>query len=177
MIIMSVIGIIALSLIAGLFIALLIGASGWLIYIGLQFRRTVIATESTLASHRDEWATTLNSLRSTLETHRAEISQSIAKINGQELSHAVKLFVSAVQDQRSAAIRIERAASAIGRFASEFLSERALDETISPITEGIDTATGYASSSPGESSFVSRSRTAIDDAAVLAQESEDVTQA
>jgi hypothetical protein len=82
-----------------------------------------------------------------------------------------------VQEQRSSATRTERAASAIGRFAREFLSERALDESLSPITDGIDIGTGYAATAPGEQSFISRSRTAADDAQTLIDEAADVTQA
>lgn len=173
---MSVIGIVALSLLAGLFLALLIGTSAWLLWQADQFKKTVTATRDTLASHREHWDGALKSLSVMLESHRVEISQSIARINGDELSRAVKMFVGLIQEQRSAASRTEQAAGAIGRFAREFLSERALDDNLTPITEGIDQETGYARTSPGDK-FVSRSHVAASDAEALADESADVTQA
>jgi hypothetical protein len=172
----STFGVVALSILIGLFLALLIGAAGFLIYVGFGFRKTVIETQTTLTQHREEWSTTLKSLGVMLETHRAEINRSISSINGDELARAVKLFTTLVQEQRASATRIERAASAIGRFTTEWLARESLGPDLEPITEGIDESTGYAASTPGEPPYITRSRTAADDAQVLADEGEQVTE-
>jgi hypothetical protein len=171
---MSTVGIVSLSLLAGLFIALLIGVSGWLLWVGLRFDKTVASTQSTLATHREEWAGALKSLGSTLEIHRAEISKVIASINGAQLQKEVAHFSSLVNEQRISAQRLEIAANAITTCTKQWLSEGAFDAA--PPVAGVDES-GYAHVAPGEPSYVSRSRTAADDIAALAEESADVTQA
>jgi hypothetical protein len=171
---MSVVGIVALSLLAGLFIALLIGVSGWLLWVGIQFRNTVSTTQATLAAHRTEWSTTLLSLGVTLETHRAEISKVIASINGAQLQKEVTHFSQLVNEQRISAQRLEIAANAITTCTKQWLSEGAFDDA--PPVAGVDES-GYAATRPGEPAYISHSRTAADDRAALAEESADVTQA
>jgi hypothetical protein len=165
---------VALSLLAGLFIALLIGTSAWLVYVGLSFRRIVQSTSATLAEHRTQWANALTDFRTMLDLHRTQFDAQIKSINGRQIGEAVAQLVQLVKEERIAAQRIERAAIAVGRFTAEWLSDRALNESLEPITEGIDQSTGYAAAEPGER-FVSTSRTAADDAAAIADESRDVT--
>ena len=173
----STVGIVALSLLAGLFIAMLIATSAWLVWQGYQFKKIVIETRSTLATHRQEWANNLSQLSVTLESHRTEINHAIAKINGDQLSKAVQLFSQLVQEQRSSAQRIERAAIAVGTFTQQWLAEGALgganESAANSSSPGV-TPDGFAAAEPGER-FVLRSRTATDDASVLEEESADVT--
>ena len=202
---MSVVGIVALSLLVGAFLIAIIGLSVWLVYLILRLREGVSAFNSACKSFTDEtgnlltlhrselrsahanldqsitnrlsdWDDSVTKFGIVLESHRTEINHAIGKINGEELSKAVKLFTTLVQEQRASATRIERAASAIGNFTRQWLEQSALGEDLHPITEGVDLSTGYAVTEPGESPFVSRSRTAADDAAVLADESAEVTQ-
>jgi hypothetical protein len=168
----STVGIVALSLLAGLFIALLIGVSGWLLWVGLQFRKTVAATSATLSAHRQEWSTTLESLRSTLETHRTQFDAQIKSIGGRQIEAAVTQLVQLVKEERIAAQRIERAAIAVGTFTQQWLSEGVREDT--EITEV--TPEGYAASAPGER-FIGRSRVSLEDAAALEAESAEVTSA
>jgi len=168
---LSVVGIVALSLIAGLFIALLIGTSAWLVYVGLSFRRIVQSTSTTLAEHRDQWANALAEFRTMLDLHRTQFDAQIKSINGRQIGEAVAQLVQLVKEERIAAQRIERAATAVGTFTQQWLAEGVRGYT--SVTEV--TPDGYAVSDPGDGHWVSRSRTAIDDSSVIADESRDVT--
>jgi hypothetical protein len=111
-----------------------------------------------------------------LEAHRTQFDAKINLINGQQIAEAVGQLVKLTKEERIAAQRIERAASAIGRFTAEWLSRESLDESIQPLTEGIDLSTGYAATAPGEPPFVTRSRVALNDARALEEESLSVTE-
>ena len=167
---MGTVGIVALSLLAGLFIALLIGTSAWLIYQGHLFKRVVIETRETLSAHRQEWSTTLDALRVMLDSHRTQFDAQIKSIGGRQIEAAVAQLVQLVKEERSAAQRIERAAIAVGTFTQQWLAEGVREDT--EITEV--TGDGYAASTPGEH-WIGRSRVAAEDAAALAAESEEVT--
>jgi len=212
----SVIGIVALSLLVGMFILAMLALSGWLVYLLIVFRRELSAlrlsfksfiddTGNLLTLHRTEirsaFETQSKSLTATLDSldnsianrlseldeivtrfgvilaeHRTRTDAQIQTINGQELSAAVNRFDNFTKTAISAATRIERAASAIGTFTKEWLSDRAIDESIQPLTEGIDLSTGYAATAPGEPPFVTRSRVALNDARALEEESLSVTE-
>lgn len=214
---MGTIGIIALSLLAGLFIALLIGVGAWLIVLLIAFRRDVHAlttsihtftddTTNLLTLHRSEirsaftsqsetWANSINSLSDALTRrhsewssevqkfatilaqHRDSINHAIAQINGQALAEAVKTLIDLTRQQTAIATRNERAATAILTCTREWLSNAAYGDNAEPLTEGVDAATGFAATQPGEPPYVSRSRTARDDEAALREESAEVTQA
>jgi len=202
---LSVVGIVALSLLVGAFLIAIIGLSVWLVYLILRLREGVSAFNSACKSFTDETGNLLTLHRSELRSVHANLDQSlitrlselddtitkfgtilnehrvktdaqIQRINGQELSAAVARFDTFTKVAVAAATRIERAGSAIGTFTREWISQSALGEDLQPVTEGVDLSTGYAVTEPGESPFVSRSRTAADDAAVLADESAEVTQ-
>jgi hypothetical protein len=143
---------------------------------GALWERSITSLADTLTARHREWSMVTDKFGDTLAAHRTLTDEQIRKINGQELSEAVAKFAALTQQEAAAATRIERAAIAIGTFTREWLSDRAIGDTLEPVTEGIDPATGYAATRPGEPSYVSRSRTAADDIAALAEESEDVTQ-
>jgi hypothetical protein len=189
---MSTVGTIAISILVGMFILAALGLAAWLVYLLIVFRRdtaairtsfqsiltTLDASISTRLSEMDDIITKFGTI---LETHRTETQHAIASINGQELSQAVKLFSALTQEQRSSASRIERAAVAIGTFTKEWLSQEAIgqvgdngDGLVPPAITGIG-LDGYAVAQPGER-YVGQSRTAADDASVLAEESGEVTQ-
>jgi hypothetical protein len=170
---MGTFGIVALSILVGLFLALLLGVSGFLLFVGFQFRATVTSTQTTLAAHREDWALAVKSLSAMLETHRAEISKAIISINGAQLQKEVAHFAQLINEQRISAQRLEIAAVAITTCTKQWLAEGAFDDA--PPVAGVDES-GYAATRPGEPSYVTRSRTAADDIAALAEESEDVTQ-
>jgi hypothetical protein len=166
----STVGIVALSLLAGLFIALLIGVSGWLVFIGLSFRKTVAAISLTLAQSQSEWTTSLKELRNILSEHRSLTDASIKNINGEKLSVSVEKLEATTKYLTQIARRNENAAIAIGRFVQHIINMPDADS----VTEGVNEE-GYAAAEPGERSWTSRSRVAIEDAAALAAESEEVT--
>jgi hypothetical protein len=165
----SVIGIVALSLLAGLFLALLVGTSVWLIIVGLGFKKTVAATSATLAEHREQWTIALKELRNTLDTNKAETAHAIKSINGEKLSVSVEKLEVTTKYLTQVARRNENAAIAIGRFVQHIINMPDADA----ITEGVDEQ-GFAAAEPGER-FTGRSRVALDDASALAAESEEVT--
>lgn len=159
----------ALSLLAGLFIALLIGVSGWLVFIGLSFRKTVAAISATLAQSQSEWATSFKELRNILSEHRALTDASIKNINGEKLSISVEKLETLTKYIAQVARRNENAAIAIGRFVQHIINMPDADS----VTEGVN-EDGFAASEPGER-FVGRSQVALDDAAALEAESAEVT--
>jgi len=167
---MSTVGIVALSLLAGLFIALLIGVSGWLLFVGIQFRRTVAAISLTLAQSQSEWTTSLKELRNILSEHRSLTDASIKNINGEKLSISVEKLEVTTKYLTQVARRNENAAIAIGRFVQHIINLPDADS----VTEGV-TEEGYAAAEPGER-FIARSRVAADDATALAEESAEVTE-
>lgn len=185
---MSTFGIVALSVLIGIFISLLIGASGYLIYVGWSFKKIVVETRSTLIEHRKEWAGALKSLGDTLAQHRTLTEAQIGRINGQQIGEAVERFSHLVTNFVAVAKRSEAAALAIIQCTKQWLSQDADEDDndngansvpasrlpTGPIP-GTDPLTGYATAAPGEH-FVSRSRVALDDSTVLAEESANNTQ-
>jgi hypothetical protein len=148
---------------------------------GELWQKAISSLAETLTAYHKDWATTIDNFSRILEAHRTKTDEQIRKINGQELSEAVQRFSTFTKHSTEAATRIERAASAIGRFTTQWLSQDVIedDETgvpsiTAPPVAGI-TPEGYAAAAPGER-FISTGRTAVDDAAVLAEESDDVTQ-
>jgi hypothetical protein len=166
---MSTFGIVALSILVGLFLALLLGASGFLIYVGFGFRKTVAAISLTLAQSQSEWTTSLKELRNILSEHRSLTDASIKNINGEKLSVSVEKLEVTTKYLTQVARRNENAAIAIGRFVQHIINMPDADS----VTEGVDEQ-GFAAAEPGER-FTGRSRVALDDAAALAAESEEVT--
>jgi hypothetical protein len=165
----STVGIVALSLLAGLFIAMLIGVSGWLVFIGLSFRKTVALITATLTQSQSEWTTSLKELRNILSEHRSLTDASIKNINGEKLSVSVEKLEVTTKYLTQVARRNENAAIAIGRFVQHIINMPDADA----ITEGVDEQ-GFAAAEPGER-WTGRSRVALDDASALAAESEEVT--
>ena len=195
---MSVVGIVALSLLAGLFIAMLIGISGWLLWVGLQFRKIVIETRDTLSQHCEQWATSLTELGAILTQHRTETSHAISAINGQQIGEAVERFSQLIVNFGKVAQRSEAAAIAITQCTRQWLADATEDEEdtdTSPTGPGIPGIPspyrppsagghapipgigpdGYAVAAPGEH-FIGRSKVAISDAEALLQEQTDHTQ-
>lgn len=199
---MNIVGIVALSLLIGAFILAIVGLSAWLVWLLIRLRRDVAAftlsctsfiadTGNLLTLHRteirsafanadqslsqrlSEFDEAVTRLGAILESHREKTDASIESINGKELSKAVAQFGQLINEQRLAAQRTERAATLITSCTKQWLAEGAFDSA--PPVGGVD-ADGYAAASPGEPPYVSRSRTAIDDAAVIQEESADVTQ-
>lgn len=87
---MSTIGIVALSLIGGMFILLLLISAGLLVYHSYQTRRLTLALTAQIADFS-------KSLTTTLESHRTEMSRAIASINGEGLIAASRLITNSAK--------------------------------------------------------------------------------
>src|SRR5271170_4374735 len=128
---MSTLGIIVLALICGLFLAILIGAIGVLIWTNLRLHQTVTQTKLDL------------------ESRQSNLTSMIRKINGEGLEIASKSI-------HLSAGRIEKACVAFGELAKFMLADRG---NMEPIGTGL-APEQYAEPEPGEKSFVSFNPTA-----------------
>ncbi|HXN71528.1 MAG TPA: hypothetical protein VN861_03130 [Candidatus Acidoferrales bacterium] len=194
---MSTFGVVALSVLIGVFISLLIGASAYLIFVAWSFKKIVTETRATLTAHREQWATSLTGLSAILTQHRTETSHAISAINGQQIGEAVERFSQLIVNFGKVAQRSEAAAIAITTCTREWLASDTTDEeddgssTTGPGIPGIPSSyrppsvggsgiagvglDGYAVAAPGEH-FIGRSKVAISDAEALLQEQTDHTQ-
>jgi hypothetical protein len=155
---MSTIGIVVLSVIGGLFLALIAGIGGALIY--LFFRaRTILADFHTAL--KNDFAI----IRTQLELQQQQIVTAIQKINGEELSQAAAAILKAAQSNVQSAQRIERAAIVIGELIIPAEVKR--DHGLAPEE--------FATPEPGER-FITSNRTAALDQAAEAEEGRSVTE-
>jgi predicted PurR-regulated permease PerM len=141
---LGTIGIVVLSLIAGLFLAVLISGVGLLIWTNLQLRRTITQIQSDLQSRQDN-------LVEFLKLHKSDLTAMISRLNGEGLESASKSIL-------LSASRIEKACVAFGELAKFMLSDR---DTISQNGAGLK-PDEYATPEPGEK-FVDYNPTARGD--------------
>jgi len=151
---MSTLGIIVLALICGLFLAILIGAIGVLIWTNLRLHQTVTQTKLDLESRQ-------SNLIQFLESHKSELTSMIRKINGEGLEIASKSI-------HLSASRIEKACVAFGELAKFMLADRG---NMEPIGTGL-APEQYAEPEPGEKSFVSFNPTAAAELSATIEENE-----
>lgn len=155
---MGTVGIVALSILAGLFLGLILLLAAGLIWLFFRARRILTGFQESMKQDLDV-------IRAALELQQAQIVTAVQKLNGEELSQAARASTLAAQAATSAARRIENAALAIG-------------ELIIPgeIKKGTGLAPEeYAQPEPGEQ-FVGRSRTAALDEADERDEGRSVTE-
>lgn len=180
---MSTVGVVALAMLAGLFLALILAAAATLIYLSLKLRALVAELrgamsadasqvsaslaklsadiERTFRDNQSEMSSMLAKLSTMISSHQSEIRVLITQINGEGLQLASRQIILATQ-------RIEKAALAFAELSQVFISDR----VVNPNGLG---AEEYAEAEPGET-FATRSRfAALDDDAIRA-EAEDATQ-
>src|SRR5579864_4459271 len=127
----STVGLIALGILAGVLLAILIGAVCFLIWSCWKIYREVQARIDQLQSMTNDQRLTIQQYQSDttnlLRSVHAEFAQSISRINGEGLEIASKQAV-------AAAGRIEKAAVAFGELAGFMLADR---DTISSNGAGL----------------------------------------
>jgi hypothetical protein len=195
---LSTLSIVVLSILASLFAILLITATSALIYTLVRQQRVTAAFEhfidetvsnltdisaanreaiaKSLADHSSTLSLLSKEISSTLETHRAQVDAQISKIRGEEISTAVKDFLSIVPKQTQVATRIERAVLLFTDLVKHLAGEYEISD--SDIQRAQASGLGpesYAPAAPGER-YVSRSRVAVGDSEALADEAADHTQ-
>lgn len=143
---MNTVGIVLVSILAGLFLAFLSGVSIYLAWDQYRLRR-LLSDSSTL----------LTTISVTLDTRTSALDAKLSRLNGDELALASRRIV-------GAANRIEIAGGAFGEMARHLLSENAFE-----LRRGAASGLGdgdYAPASPGER-YTSQSRVARGDADAL----------
>lgn len=155
---MSVVGVVALSILAGLFIAVLMALAA--AQIVLFFR-----AKNTLLAFQESFKADLLAIGKELKSQQEQVVTALNRLNGAELAQAAVTIASSVKQNALSARRIENAALAIGQLI---------------IPAEVKEATGlapeeYAQPEPGES-YHARSRTAALDEADERDEGRSVTE-
>src|SRR5277367_1436333 len=153
---MGTIGIVVLSLLGGLFLAILIGAVVFLIWVCLRLHHSVQSTQADFSAlvlkHHSQVDQFQSHIKSILDAHAMVVNTAVSRINGESLETASKSIL-------SAANRIEKACVAFGELAKFLLADR---DTITSNGANLP-PDAYAEPEPGEQ-FVTRSPTAEADA-------------
>jgi hypothetical protein len=164
---MSTLGIVVLSLLGGLFIAILIAAVVFLIWVCLKLHKAVIAAETHLLDVATKQSQELAGFeaRTTniLQLHANAMATAVAKINGEALEAASKSLL-------AVAPRLEKSFIAFAELSKYLLADR---DTIASNGAGLK-PDEYATPEPGER-FVGRGRTAENDFQASAEEDEHPT--
>jgi hypothetical protein len=129
---MNTLGIVVLSLLGGLFLAILIGAVVFLIVVCLKLQKSVTSAQSQLSNLIVQHDTTVSQFRT-------DINLAISRINGEALEQAAKSNLLSAQ-------RIEKACIAFGELAKYMLADR---DTISTNGNRLK-PDEYATPEPGE---------------------------
>lgn len=163
----------AISAFVVLFALLMIGSACAIVYTLIILRREQ-SKLSTLITQSDlRFESHSISLRNTLESHRAQFDAQIIRINGAQLQEAVKVFHEDLTHYAKSATRIEKAAVALGDFATSMLGEREItDADLDKARRSGLNPTDYAPAPRGER-YASFTRTADGDREDLAEEAED----
>ena len=180
---MTTIAVVFLSVLAGLFLSLILAAACALIYQGYKLRSLVADLKSSMHSdatlvssalstlsadvartfrdNQSEMSGMLVKLSSMISGHQTEIRTLITQINGEGLQLASRQIVLGAQ-------RIEKAALAFAELSQVFIADR----KVNPNELGEEE---YAAPEPGEK-FIFRSKSAALDAAALQAEAQEGTQ-
>lgn len=174
---MNTLEIVLLSLLTGLFIALLIASNAYLAWMLHATRRALTNTLSASAAASTDISSLRTQIDAILGTHRQDMQAIIARINGDKLVEASSVISRSAQ-------RIETACVAFGQLAANMLSEgtgigegSGESDVISSLQRVRNNSRGlgpesYAPNPTGER-FVSQSRTAAQDSGELLGEGDE----
>lgn len=170
----STLAIVFLSILAGLFLALILAAASTLIFLSYKLRSLVSQLESAMHAQTklssDELATLHKSITGAFVEHRNELSISLTNLTNAMSQIDSSALSLSVKQNLTAARRIEQAALAIGELSKVLVADQTAG---SPSELG---AEEYAQPEPGER-FIGRSRIAGMDAEALAEEAGEATEA
>jgi hypothetical protein len=160
---MSTLGVVALSMLAGLFISFLVGVSVYLAWYGYRLRS--LHGDAIKAAQTAEQRLGLleGKIGDILREHSRQMNEVVSKINGEQISQAAVTITGSAK-------RIERACVAFGTLAQTLLSEDALG--LAKVRDSNLGAEEYAPATPGER-FVTQNRTAAQDSDDLAAAGEE----
>lgn len=159
---MNTLEIVLLSLLAGISIALLIAANGYLAWMLQATRKsltTMQAAASTAATDISLLATRIDAI---LNTHRQEMNAVVARINGDKLVEASSVIARSAQ-------RIETACVAFGQLAQSMLSGEIVEPEIRRVRDSGLGPESYAPNPTGER-WTGQSKTAAQDSRELLDE-------
>jgi len=161
----STIGIVAVSLVIGLFLAVLIGSVIFLVWTCLKLHKAVILTQSEFSgqvqTHADDVRRFQTDTANLLKSHAEAFNQAVSRINGEGLELASRSIL-------SAAGRIEKACIAFGELAKYILADR---DTIGANGNRLQPGE-YATPEPGEK-FIGLSPTTQADLDAAAEDEPD----
>ena len=162
---MNTLEVVLLSIMAGVLIALLIAATGYLAWM-LRTVRLFLADVQAAADHATSDISLLRSqIDAILNTHRLAMDSVISKLNGDRLVEASNVIIGSAK-------RIETACVAFGELSRAMLSGDVIDPDLQRVARSGLGPESYAPNPTGER-WVGQSRTAAQDSDELLREGVD----
>jgi hypothetical protein len=159
----STIGVVLISLLAGLLIALLIATGAYLAWMLHATRRLLVTVQSSSQSAAADISLLRESIGAILGKHQLAMESVVAKINGDKLVEAANVIARSAQ-------RIETACVAFGELAKTMLSGEIIEPELQRAARSGLGPESYSPNPTGER-FTSQSRTAAQDVRELFGES------